>query len=82
MRRICVGTLLAFGLCACGPQLRPHISSFDGRPVDPVTQDQTSTECGAKAQVASATIPYAYGSSGGLARALEQNEVCFYRMHG
>ena len=75
MKRIVSVLVFGVSLGGCAPQMRPHLTAFYGRPIDPVSQEQVSTECSAKAQVASASVPYGYGSSSGFARALEQGEV-------
>lgn len=72
MRNLILGLGVAVALVGCALQ-RLHIAAFDGRPIDPVSQEQAMLECRGKATAASAAVPYAYGSSGGLARALEQD---------
>jgi hypothetical protein len=62
----------ALVLTGCAPQLKAQISGFDGSAVDPVTQEQFTTECRAKAQVASVTVPH---GGGAFVRALEMGEV-------
>jgi hypothetical protein len=62
-------------LMGCAQQ-RVVISRFDGLSINPVTQEQAATECGAKAQVASAGVPYQpLGDSYGIGRAMEQAGV-------
>ena len=55
--------------------MRAQLAGFDGSIVDPIAQEQFTTECQAKAQVASFGVPQGYGTGGAIARAIEMSAV-------
>ena len=55
--------------------MRAQLAGFDGSVVDPVSQDQFTTECQAKAQAAGFGVPQGYGTGGAIARAIEMSAV-------
>ena len=72
---LCASIAISLLMAGCAPQMRAQLAGFDGSVVDPVSQDQFTTECQAKAQVASFGVPQGYGTGGAIARAIEMSAV-------
>jgi len=75
-RRTCAGLVLASMLAACIQQGDFHLSRFDNKPIDRVTQEQATTECNAKAVVAANSVTQYQGSSlAGIASLVKEEET-------